>query len=161
VRNPVAGGLFAIRLVKPGDDSNKADSNKIEPWQVRRDTRLELDLALPPEVKIDLYAKINGVQHVIALTGGQRPDARVRMLGNALSSDVATVVTDEAAGERAWRHISFELGEALQKIYPNAQSWNIEELTLGALHGDEYRWVGFNGNPLGAAYRLRAARLTG
>ncbi|HVF10975.1 MAG TPA: hypothetical protein VNA16_09245, partial [Abditibacteriaceae bacterium] len=145
IRNPASGGDFAVRLIPPGDAAN---SNT--PWAATDEARLELDLTLPAEVKIDLYAQIAGVQHLIALTNAGKPDARMRLLGNAKSE----------AADGNWRHFSFDLGAALKKMYPAAQHWNIEEITLGALHGDAYRWLGFDGNALGSAYRVRGIRLS-
>ncbi|HVF10090.1 MAG TPA: hypothetical protein VNA16_04765, partial [Abditibacteriaceae bacterium] len=150
ISNPATGGLFAVQLVKPG-----AEADKPAPWRITPDTRFEMDVALPPEAKIDLYATINGERHLMNLSGNQKPDARVKLLGavpEAPSTDT---------GEQGWRHVAFDLGAALKKLYPTAASWDVNELTLGALHGDEYRWLGFGGNPLGASYRLRGARLIG
>ncbi len=56
--------------------------------------------------------------------------------------------------------MAFDLGAALQKMYPAAREWQVENIQIGALHGDEYRWLGFDGNLLGTTYQLRGARLT-
>ena len=141
IRNPVSGGDFAALLTR-GDAPN-------EPWTATQDARLELDLALPAAVKVDLYVKIAGTQHLVKITDTQPLDASVRLIGS----------TQSQAVDANWRHYSFELGAALKKIYPAAASWDIEEITLGALHGDEYRRLGFDGNELGASYRLRGAHL--
>jgi hypothetical protein len=111
-----------------------------------------MHVAIPTESHVDLYATVNGVRHVINLGKIKRLDARVRVLGDA------AVTASEADG---WKHVSFDLGAALKRLYPNATEWKIEDLQIGALHGEDYRWVGFGGNPLGASYRLRGARLIG
>jgi hypothetical protein len=144
VRNPVAGGLFAVQWRPPVDT---ADDKK--PWRISAGSRLEMDVQLPPDAKLDLYATIKGTRHLVAVSGDQKPDARVRPLG-------AAVLTD--APDR-WRHLTFELGAALKKQYPDKEEWELEELVMGALHGDEYRWLGFGGNGLGATYRVRDVRL--
>jgi len=144
LRNPTAGGLFEVQLIKPGD-------NATEPWKVTPNTKLDFDVALPENVKVDLYATIDGMLHMVSLTNNQRPDARVRILGTA----------KKEASAQGWQHVTFDLGAALKKMYPEADSWKVDQLSLGALHGDEYRWVGFDGNPLGATYRLKGMKLTG
>jgi len=148
VRNPASGGLFAVQLVKPGPQTGAAT-----PFKVTSDTRLETDLALSPGAKVDVYVTINGVRHLIALTNSEKPDARVKLIGESPLKGAPT-------GDGGWQKVSFALGEALKKLYPNATSWDVEELAVGALHGDAYRWVGFDGNWLGVSYRLRGARLT-
>jgi len=145
IRNPMAGGEFAVRLGRAGDDTAKN-----EPWTATEETRLELDLALPAEGKIDLYLKIAGMQHLVAITDTQPLDARVRKLGSTQSQALGT----------NWNRFTFDVGAALKKMYPAATNWKIEEITLGALHGDGYRYLGFDGNGLGASYRVRGVRLT-
>lgn len=145
VRNPACGGSFGVQLQKP--DAGRST------WQVGPSSHIEMDVQLPPEVKIDLYVTIDGTRHLIQLTDTQRPDARARLLG-----DTRPLSTVSTAGIK-WQHVNFALGEALQKLYPSAKSWTIDEINLGVLHGDDYRLVGFDGNPLGAAYRLRGVRI--
>lgn len=96
LRNPTSGGLFAVQFVKPGETA-------AQPWQATPNTKLNLDVALPKEVKVDLYVTLerdgNDVQHMIAITNDQKPDARVQLLG--------TVHPETEAG--GWQHISFDL----------------------------------------------------
>jgi len=145
MRNPTAGGYFAVRL-----GAGIADAEKPVPITASRAARLEMDIAMPADVKIDLYATIDGVRHLIGLSGGQKPDARVRNLGTAILG---------APSAGGWRTISFDLGAALSKLYLKQQEWKLEALEIGAFHGDEYRWLGFGGNPLGATYRVRNVTL--
>jgi hypothetical protein len=160
VRNPTSGGEFAVRLEKPDAQPGSPLSLRATPK-----TQFEMDVALPPEVNVDLYATIGGVRHLIPIDPVSRPDARVRLLA-APSESAARVFTIAERSARAvpetgkWRHVSFDLGAALKKLYPNANTWSISELAVGALHGDTYRWLGFGGNPLGATYSLRGAKLT-
>ncbi len=164
VRDPASGGTFAVQLAKPTEAADKTSS-----WQVTPNTRLDMELALGAETKIDLYATINGVRHLVMLSGiakseSGKSDGDVKLLGDARPSTqpVAAVGSGEgsAASGANWQHVSFDLGKALQKLYPGASNWNISEITLGALHGDDYRWAGLHGNPMGATYRLRRARLS-
>jgi hypothetical protein len=143
VRNPAAGGHFAVNLQKGGSST---------PLRATPATKIDMHVAIPAESHVDLYATVNGVRHVISLGKNKRLDARVRVLGEA------TLAPAEGDG---WKHVSFELGVALKRLYPNASEWKIEDLQIGALHGDDYRWVGFGANPLGASYKLRGARLVG
>jgi hypothetical protein len=142
MRNPASGGIFAVGLQKGG---------KAAPLRATQASKLDMELALPANARVDLYATVDGVRHLISLGKNTRPDARVRVLGEAALSPVG--------GD--WKRISFDLGAALRRLYPNATEWKIDDLELGALHGDDYRLVGFEGNPMGISYKMRNARLAG
>lgn len=147
VRNPASGGLFAVKLFKGGTSS----ALKVTP-----STRLDMDITMPGETHVDLYASIDGVVHLISLGKAERPDARVVPLGSATVGTIAS----PPGSSGSWKHVSFNLGAALKNLYPDQKSWNVDSVQIGALHGDEYRWQGFEGNPMGAAYQLRGARLS-
>ena len=145
-KNPASGGLFAVELRRPSELGGGTT-----PYIVKDGSKIEMDLMLPNEAKIDLYATIDGQLHLIELSGDQRPDAKARKLGAAWEKG-------DSNGAN-WRHVSFDVGAALKKMYPDGSEWKITSLQLGALHGDPYRWDGFFGNPMGVSYRLRNARV--
>jgi hypothetical protein len=99
-----------------------------------------------------LYFTLDGVRHLVELTGAQRADARVKKLGDAA---LAAGVEEDG---KVWRRVSFALGAALKKIYPQRENFVIEKIEIGALHGDEYRWQGLPGNALGASYEIKNAK---
>ncbi len=136
VTNPVAGGAFGVVL-------NRA------PLTITPSSNLHLDLKLPPEAKVDLYAVMGDDKYLVELDGKQRADAMTPSLGAASwgSSGGQTVM-------------SFGLGEALAKRFPDQKSWKIDQVIVGALHGDAYRWVGFDGNPVGVSYQVGNLDLT-
>jgi len=126
VQNSIAGGPFAVRL---GDS----------PHRISPQTRLSLDWHASPSAKVDLYVRTGDDWHLLELCGDQKPDAMTPSLGKfkrATSSD-------------GWTTLSFDLGAALK----GAQ--NVDEIRIGALHGDAYRWQGFDGNPEGAWYEWK------
>ena len=147
VRNPASGGLFAVSLFKGGTSSK---------LKVTPNTRLDMDITTPGNTHVDVYASVDGVSHLISLGKNERPDARVVPLGNASIGTVANLPGNKIP----WKHVSFNLGAALKTLYPDKNSWSVDSVQIGALHGDEYRWQGFEGNPMGAAYQLRGARLS-
>lgn len=126
IKNPASGGIFAVKL-----------NDKI--LDVKPQSHLEIVADIPQGVKVDAYVTIDGMAHTVQLTGPQRPDAAAPSLGNMVRS-----------GSK-W---TFDLGAALEKEFPGQKSWKIEQLTLGARYGDAYRWLGFDGNPLGASYKM-------
>jgi hypothetical protein len=126
ITNPAAGGAFEVTLGSA-------------PLNVTPQTRFELEAEIPAGVKIDAYCVIGGERYSIDITGEQKPDAMAPSLGKMTRSG------------SQW---SFDLGAALQKRFPNRTFWKIDSLSLGARHGDAYRWVGFDGNALGASYRI-------
>ncbi len=144
VTNPTGGGQFGVTLHRPaGDDA----------WRIDANARYDMEMLLPNEAKVDLYFTIDGVRHVVEVSGEQRPEASAKSLGHALQTPGVL------ENGRSWRHVSFALGQALKTMYPQSQNWAVQKVEIGALHGDEYRWQGFSGNPLGASYHVRNARL--
>lgn len=130
--DPASGGPFEARL-------NAA------PLQATPATRLQFDAEIPAGVKIDTYCVIDGQRYTLEMTGEQKPDALAPSLGKMTRSAPNT------AGLSKW---SFDLGAALQKRFPDRKSWPIESLSLGARHGDNYRWLGFDGNAMGSRYKI-------
>lgn len=146
IRDPVAGGTFAVDFVKPG-----APADRLAPLAVKSDTKIEWEWQ-PGEAKVDFYATIGDDMNLLSLTGPQ-PDARARTLGD--TRKIASL-EDMSGG---WQKVSFPIGAALQKKYPGQTTWTVDALTLGALHGDEYRWLGFGGNSLDTSYKIRNVRI--
>ncbi len=126
VKDPVSGGAFEVKL-------NDA------PLTATPATHLDFDAQIPQGVKVDAYVIIDGTRYSVEMTGGQRPDATAPSLGKMTRNG------------NKW---SFDLGSALAKELPGQKSWRIDSLTLGARHGDAYRWLGFDGNALGSSYQL-------
>ncbi|MDF2439706.1 MAG: hypothetical protein JWN98_690, partial [Abditibacteriota bacterium] len=149
IRNATPGGLFSVQWVRAGEPQ------KASLMRVGLKTRLEWEMALPPEVKIDAYVTIDGQRHLIAISGNEKPDPAAIPLGAALRTNLAPSPT----GGSLWQRLSFDLGAALHKLNPNAGTWNIQAIEFGALHGDPYRWIGLNGNPLGATYHVRGFKM--
>jgi len=126
VENNIAGGPFAVRL---GDGAQ----------HISLGTRLSLDWHASPDAKVDLYLRTGDDWHLLELCGDQKPDAMTPSLGKfkrSTSSD-------------GWTNMTFDLGAALKGIQ------NVDEIRIGALHGDAYRWQGFDGNPQGAWYEWK------
>jgi hypothetical protein len=132
IQNPASGGAFEVQL------NDKALS-------VTPQSRLEINAQIPTGVKIDAYLLMGGVRTAIELTGAQKPDAVAPQLG---------------AMTRAGTKWTFDIGAALAKEFPGQKNWKIDELTLGARHGDAYRWLGFDGNALGASYNFSGWRMS-
>lgn len=148
--NASPGGLFGVRWVKAGSTEKAAGV------QVGLKTRLEWEMALPPEVKIDAYLTIDGQRHLISISGAEKPDASALLLGAAQHE----TLDDTNSNGAKWQRLSFDVGSALHKIDPNGKSWVIEAIEFGALHGDPYRWIGINGNPMGASYDVRGLKIS-
>jgi hypothetical protein len=133
VQNPTSGGIFEVKLGAKTLD-------------VTPQSRLEIDAQIPQGVKIDAYIQQGDAISTIEMTGDQKPDAIALPLGKMTRN-----------GDK-W---SFEIGAELQKRFPGQKNWKIDALSLGARHGDAYRWFGFDGNALGASYQLAGWRVVG
>ncbi|PQV64932.1 hypothetical protein B1R32_103199 [Abditibacterium utsteinense] len=132
IQDPASGGIFEVKL-------------PLKSGEITPQTRLEIDAKIPAGVKVDAYLQIGDALSVIEISGAQKIDAMAPLLGKMTKN-----------GDK-W---SFDLGAALQKRFPSQKMWKIEALSLGARHGDAYRWLGFDGNALGATYHLSAWRLS-
>ena len=126
ITNPVAGGIFAV-------DLNRA------PLTATANTKFSMNAAIPKNVKVDLYAMIDGQWHTIAISGDQKPDPMAPTLGEINSNGNA---------------YNFDIGAALAKEFPGEKTWKIDTLRLGAMQGNAYRWVGFDGNDMDSSYRI-------
>lgn len=133
--NPESGGAFGLVL-----NGQILDANP--------NTKLQFDLKRDKDAKIDLYAQIGEFRQLIEIAGETRKDAAAPFLAKA----------DKTARSDGWETISVNLGAELAKKFPNQKTWKIEQLALGALHGDRYRYVGFDGNPMGASYSVSNVR---
>ncbi len=131
VTDPASGGIFEVKL-------------PLAKVEITPKTRLELDVQIPAGVKIDAYLQSEDALSTIELTGDQPNDPMAPSLGKMTKN-----------GEK-W---GFDIGAALQKRFPSQKTWKIDALSLGARHGEAYRWVGFDGNALGSTYKLRGWRL--
>jgi hypothetical protein len=145
VRNATPGGWFAVQLAKAGTSTT--------PLRATPKTQIEFDVALSPQSKVDLYVTVDEQRHLISLDARDILDASALQLGSArltTSQEQSTLPPGFS-----WNHVTFDLGNALQKLAPGRGSWPVQAVEIGALHGDEYRLAGFGGNPIGATYYLR------
>ena len=126
ITNPVAGGIFSV-------DLNRA------PLTATPESKFSMNAAIPANVKVDLYAMIDGQWHTVTISGGQKPDPMAPTLG---------------AMKNAGNAYSFDIGAALAREFPGQKEWKIETLRLGAMQGNPYRWVGFDGNDMDSSYRI-------
>ena len=147
VRNPTAGGTFAVDLVKPG-----TSPQGYSPLTITPQSKLEWEWQ-PGEAKLNFYATLGDDMNFLPLTAQPERDARAQLLGDAKQ----LVATQDLAG--GWQKVTINLGAALQKRYGTASEWKVDSLTLGTLHGDEYRLLGFGGNALGTSYKIKNLRL--
>lgn len=130
VQNRIVGGTFAVKL-------NSA------PQKITPQTRLSFDWKASSDAKVDVYVRTGEDWHLVELRGGQKPDALAPSLGKATLG----------AEKNGWTPVSFALGSAL----PGVQT--VDEIRIGALHGNAYRWQGFDGNSNGAWYEVKGLEL--
>ena len=107
ITNPVSGGIFAV-------DLNRA------PLAATATTKFSMNANVPANVKVDLYAMIDGQWHTIALSGDQKPDPMAPTLGEL---------------NKAGNTYNFDIGAALAREFPGEKAWKIETLRLGAMQG--------------------------
>jgi hypothetical protein len=132
VRNSMSGGTFSVGINAPATP-------------VTLNSQFTFDAALAKDVKIDLYTKVDGTWYTFELSGAQRNDPFAPTIGKA---------TVSATSQPNWKTYRFSIGEGLAKELPSQKSWNIEEVRLGAMQGNAYRWIGFDGNNFGDGYEI-------
>lgn len=130
VENDIAGGPFAATLLS-GSQPLKPASKLSFLWRASDDT------------KVDAYVRTGDDWHLIELSGNQRPDAMMPSLGKMTRGAI----------QNGWTPLSFNLGAALKGVS------SVDEIRIGALHGDAYRWQGFDGNGANAWYEVKGLEL--
>ncbi|MBI3920556.1 MAG: hypothetical protein HY318_03975 [Armatimonadetes bacterium] len=134
VTNRVCGGHFALWVTK-------------EPFDAKQHPVVGFDYKVPPNVHVNLYAKVKGAWHTIAFTAGE-PEKKDKVLGS-----IKGVV-----GDNRWRHAEFNLLEALQARFGSENLPRVEGLSIASPNERGLR-LGFEGNPFGASYHLDELRL--
>jgi hypothetical protein len=99
---------------------------------------------MPATTHLDLYLTIDGTRYLVPLNGNQEPDASAPVL-----------LQPEISRSNGWQHVDVDFAKVLSGVLPKDKSWNLQQIEIGALHGDYYRWLGFDGNLLGSQYQLR------
>jgi hypothetical protein len=135
ITDPKSGGIFAVRLQQ---DSSKS------PLRINAKNHLSFDLKMPAATHLDLYLTIDGTRYLVPLNGNQQPDASVPLL-----------LQPAITSPNGWQHADVDFAKVLSGTLPRGKSWDLQKIEIGALHGDYYRWLGFNGNLLGSEYQLR------
>jgi len=137
--NARAGGYFTVRAAQ-------------EPLDVAQFPVLRFDYRVPPEVKVNLYLRVEDRQGSadwweITFTGPGEPARRQHWLGA-----IPDVVADNE-----WRHAEFDVGKALETAL-KGRRFVVKGLAFAAPKRD-YLPCGLGGNPLGATYYLDDFRL--
>ena len=130
VENQIAGGQFAAVV-------------QAQPQKITPQSKLSFDWKARPDAKVDVYLRTGEDWHLVELSGGQRPDAMAPSLGKAT----------RGVPQNGWTPVSFDVGSALKGVS------KVDEIRIGAMHGDAYRWQGFDGNGQGAWYELKGLEL--
>jgi hypothetical protein len=110
---------------------------------------LQFDYRIPPQVKVDVYLYMGDVWHAIRLTGGTADSASAKLLGSFA----------DVRADGNWHHAQFDLLTALQRLYPERQTFPVDYLAF-ASPDERYLRCGLGGNPMGATYWVDEFQLT-
>jgi hypothetical protein len=141
--NPKSGGIFAVRLQNNNSPSPKS------PLHINAKSHLTFDFHMPPTTHLDLYLTIDGNRYLVPLNGNQQPDAAAPLL-------LQPAITPS----NGWQHVDVDFSKVLSGVLPRNKSRDLQRIEIGALHGDYYRWLSFDGNLLGTQYQLRNIQLS-
>lgn len=131
VINPTAGGSFALQAPYAGVD-------------LRHHPLLAFDYAIPPDVQVDLFARIGGQRYRVALSGPEQPSRGIEDIG---------AVTGARADGR-WQSARVDLLALLAPYFPGQAPIVLEALEFAAHAVPEYVLAGVGGNGARAAWRL-------
>ena len=129
--NRTGGGDFAAAL----------DLGTFDPGQLRR---IEFDYRLPPQVKVNLYVRVNGTLWEAQFTGLDRPAPQADWLG----------AFDDISADDAWHHAAFDLAGHLAEHYGAGTELQADALFFGNLNDEGYLRCGLGGNPAGSAWHV-------
>lgn len=143
----IENGALKLTNVHPG--SFGVDT-KLKPFDALQLANLDFDYRLNPEVKVNIFFKVNGVYHGVLFSGPRR----VRP-GSILLGKVENVVADNK-----WHHAHLPLRDWLRKLYPTSDAFSIEEVLIGNWDNANYLMAGIGGNDAGATWRMDNFALT-
>ena len=130
VENEIAGGPFTVKL-------------NLQPRTITPKSNLSFDWRASDDAHVDVYLRTGDNWHLVELSGDQRVDAMTPSLGKMTRGQT----------KDGWTPLSFNIGSSLKGAS------KIDEIRVGALHGDAYRWQGFDGNSEGAWYEVKGLEL--
>jgi len=132
ITNTVGGGPFAIGL-------------RPRVFSAVERPKLSFEVRLTPEAKVDFYFSCQGKLYRVILSGPTADSSPAQTLGRFEGV--------EADGH--WHPVTFNLGQALRRLYPNDPYLMVWEPNFQNLCVGEYLMAGFGGNRAGAQYWLR------
>ena len=130
ITNPQSGGDWTTYVTR-------------QSWVPALHPTLEWDYKMPGDVKLNLYAKIDGQWREIVWSGGKSDDG------------APALGAIEAIADGQWHRASFDLLAALRAAGLGQKS--VEALAFAA-PDQGYLRAGIGGNPLGASWELRDLR---
>jgi len=136
IANAVGGGHFAVAL-------------RPRVFSAFERPRIDFEIKLTPEAKIDLYLRCRGQLYRVILAGPRDGWAPAQPLG----------VIEGIAADGRWHKVSFDLLGALRRKHPDDELLMVWEPVLANRTNDGYLLAGFGGNGAGATYWLRNIRL--
>ncbi|MCK4375070.1 MAG: hypothetical protein KAX19_07065, partial [Candidatus Brocadiae bacterium] len=138
-----AGGGHSLQVVNPGVGGLFEAVVSLEKAAIRAaDARLlSFDYNIPPDVRLNLFLKIDGQYDYIHMTGPDRSNAFYRRVGGL---DV------RADGE--WHHAEFPLAAAHRSFAGSGKAL-LENAVFGNLHRGPTQ-AGIGGNGIGACYLI-------
>ena len=128
--NVNTGGDFGVRVPVPELDALHVAA-------------LRFHYKITPDVRVNIYFRLNGDLHFIEFTGETYSNENVKKVGS-----IAGVKAD---GQ--WHGASFDLGRALRRLYPLGASLPLTDLRIGHWH-EGYLSAGIGGNGAGTSWNI-------
>lgn len=134
--------------VGPNGRGEEADSPGAQHGFVRY---LSFDYKADPDLRVNVFVKVNGGWYEIVFTGLDRPSYMSQILGKV----------EDVKADGKWRHAEFDLWGHLRRIYGDAEQLQLTEVVFGNRNFENYLLSGFGGNHAGTTYYLDNFHLCG
>ena len=106
--------------------------------------RIDFDYKVSPDVRVNLFAKVEGGLYEIVFTGLDQPSHLAQILG----------AIDDVKTDGRWHHAQFDLWGHLRRVFGDVDTLAIDDLFFANRSAGGYLTAGFGGNHAGATWYL-------
>jgi len=138
IQNAGTGGTLGVVLVR-------------QPFDAALFPSVRFFCRIPAEVRVNLYALMDGYYHAFVLTGDDRPGGNVKVAGRI----------SRPREDNEWHEVEVKLLDSLKSLYPHRERFVVEQILVGNLSQEDYLQAGFGGNGWGVSYHIDGFRLIG
>ncbi|MGD8237505.1 MAG: hypothetical protein PVH68_03045 [Armatimonadota bacterium] len=130
------------RIAPPG--AKYRDAKGVEHIAPHGVKHIDFDYKVTPDVRVNLFARVEGGLYEIVFTGLDEPSYMAQILGT---------IEDVEADDR-WHHAHFDLWGHLRRVFGDSEPLTLDDLFFANRSTSNYLTAGFGGNHAGATWYL-------